>query len=76
MNAVEYIEFQTLIVPLAAALGLSIIVERILEFAQNILEPLLHVNEGRQVPKILKVKKQGNSGRSLKRSRIRKNNKS
>lgn len=55
MNPTEYVEFQRLIVPLSAALGLSIIVERILEFAKNFLEPLLSRHEGRQVPKISKV---------------------
>lgn len=65
MNPTEYMEFQMLIVPLSVALGLSLIVERILEFAQNIFERLIPRNEGRMVPKILKVDKMINEIKQL-----------
>lgn len=45
------IPYQSIIVPLSATLGLSLMVERILELTQNIVEPILSRFEGRKVPK-------------------------
>lgn len=44
------IPFDSIIVPLSAALGLSLIVERILEFAKNILEWFVKSQKGRNIP--------------------------
>ena len=44
-------EFSAILVPLSAALGLSLIVERVLELVQNLLERFLGKPEGRMVPK-------------------------
>ena len=51
------ISFEAVIVPLSTALGLSLIVERVLEFLKNILGAPLTRNEGRQIPPIKTVKK-------------------
>lgn len=45
------IPFDEIMVPLSAALGLSLIVERILEFFKNLLQPMLGSQEGRKMPK-------------------------
>lgn len=44
------IPLDSIIVPLSAALGLAVVIERILEFAKNVLEPVLVGQEGRQPP--------------------------
>ena len=44
-------EFSAILAPLSAALGLSLIVERVLELVQNLLERFLGRPEGRMVPK-------------------------
>ena len=49
------IPFESVIVPLTVALGLSLTVERILEFAQNVLEPLLKKKQGRQIPELARA---------------------
>ena len=41
-------DFSAILVPLSAALGLSLIVERTLELVQNLLERFLGKPEGRQ----------------------------
>ena len=46
------IEFDSIMVPLAAALGLSLTVERVLELAKNIIEPLIKSKKGSKIPKL------------------------
>jgi hypothetical protein len=48
----ETIPLESILVPLSAVLGLSLVVERILEIAKNILERLIGSNEGRMLPEI------------------------
>jgi hypothetical protein len=46
----EGFPFSSIIIPLSAALGLSLIVERVLEFTKNIFERVLGKREGRVLP--------------------------
>lgn len=48
----ENIPLESILVPLTAVLGLSLTVERVLEFAKNILERIIAGKEGRAVPKL------------------------
>lgn len=50
------IDFQSVIVPLSAALGLSLVVERVLEFLKNILLSRIKSQEGRQIPPLEQAK--------------------
>ncbi len=46
------IEFNAIMVPLSASLGLSLVVERILELGTNVLEFFLNRSRGRKIPKV------------------------
>lgn len=46
------VEFSAVIGPLSAALGLSVVVERVLAFFKNVLEPLVGTSGTRQVPEV------------------------
>ncbi len=46
------ISFESVIVPLSAALGLSLVVERVLEFAKHWMQPFLRGSGLRKVPKL------------------------
>jgi len=48
----EHVPLESILVPLTAVLGLSLVVERVLEVAKNILEKLLVSREGRSIPKL------------------------
>ncbi len=48
----ETIPLESILVPLTAVLGLSLTVERVLEFAKNILERMIASKEGRAIPKL------------------------
>ena len=44
------ISFESIMSPLSAALGLSVVIERVLEFTKNVLEPLLGSHVGCMIP--------------------------
>lgn len=46
------IPFESVMVPLSAAIGLSLIIERILEIANHLLKPLLRGAEGKTIPQM------------------------
>ncbi len=46
------VPFEKVIVPLSAALGLSVVVERILEFFKNFFEPFIGAHGTREIPKL------------------------
>lgn len=46
------IQFESVMVPLSAAIGLSLIIERILEIAKHLLKPLLRGAEGKRIPQM------------------------
>lgn len=46
------ISFNSVILPLSAALGISLVVERILEFFKNFMEPLIGTRETRKIPEL------------------------
>jgi hypothetical protein len=46
--------YQNVIVPLSATLGLSVLIERILEFLSNLSERFLRTQEGHRIPKPVK----------------------
>ncbi len=52
------IPLNAILVPLSAALGLSVVVERILEFIQNVFERFLGGQAGRKIPDEAGAKKQ------------------
>ncbi|MBN1349884.1 N-acetylmuramoyl-L-alanine amidase [candidate division KSB1 bacterium] len=49
------IPLDAILVPISAALGLSLVVERILEFIKNILEPLLAPQKSQRVPDLSRI---------------------
>jgi len=51
----DYIPLQSILVPLTAVLGLSLTVERILEFTKNIMEQFLGVKDARTIPPLKEV---------------------
>ena len=63
-------DFSAILVPLSAALGLSLIVERTLELVQNLLERFLGKPEGRQVPKAQVEKVLGEAERAREHRRL------
>ena len=44
------VPFQLVMVPLSKALGLSLVVERVVEFGKNVLEPLVSEQHARRLP--------------------------